>query len=131
MNGFCLQQLHPTYLYSSNDSLLKTKIKCIVSLFKRNGDPISFILNKIDKYKNEFKNQNRQFPIDSYNNTPNLKSYLTLPYIGTPSIKFSKRLAALFRDRLRTDSNNLSSFNSAIKSHRDQCKACRETMPAK
>ena len=27
-------------------------------------------------------------------------------------------------------SNNLSSSNSAIKSHRDQCKACRETMPA-
>ena len=27
-------------------------------------------------------------------------------------------------------SNNLSSSNSAIKSHRDQCKACRETIPA-
>ena len=26
-------------------------------------------------------------------------------------------------------SNNLSSSNSAIKSHRNQCKACRETMP--
>ena len=27
-------------------------------------------------------------------------------------------------------SNNLSSSNSAIKSHRDQCKTCRETIPA-
>ena len=27
-------------------------------------------------------------------------------------------------------SHNLSSSNSAIKSHRDQCKACRETIPA-
>ena len=27
-------------------------------------------------------------------------------------------------------SNNLSSSNSAIKSHRDQCKACREAMSA-
>ena len=180
--------LHRAYLYSSNDSLLKTEINCIISLFKRNGYPISFILNVIDKFKNKFKNLNRQFPTDFSNNTPNLNPYLTLPYVGTPSIKFSKRLAALFRDRLNTDikiayqtfkkiscfnlksplpalscsnvvykytcscdkntsyigmttrqlfvrienhfSNNLSSSNSAIKSHRDQCKACRETIPA-
>ena len=110
------------------------------------------------------------------------------PVSPTPSIKFRKRLAVLFRDRLSTDikiayqtfkivsyfnlkfplpvlfcsnvvykytcscdkntsfigmttrqlfvrienhlSNNLSSSNSAIKSHRDQCKTCRETIPA-
>ena len=54
--------LHRAYLYSSNDSLLKTEINCIISLFKRNGYPISFILNVIDKFKNKFKNLNRQFP---------------------------------------------------------------------
>ena len=127
-------------------------------------------------------------PKDFSNNTPNLNPYLTLPYIGTPPIEFSKHLAALFRDRLSTDikiayqtfkiipyfnlkfplpalfcsnvvhkytcfcdkntsyigmttgqlfvriknhlSNNLSSPNSAIKSHRDRCKACREAVPA-
>ena len=180
--------LHRAYLYSSNDSLLKTEITRIISLFKRNGYPTSFILNVIDKFKIKFKNQNQQSPTDFSNNTPNLSPYLTLPYIGTPSIKFSKRLAALFRDRLSTDikvayqtfkiisyfnlkfplpalfcsnvvykytcswdkntsyigmttrqlfvrienhlSTNLSSSNSAIKSHRDQCKACRETIPA-
>ena len=95
--------LYGAYLYSSNDSLLKTKINCIIFLFKRNGYPISFILNVIHKFKNKFKNQNRQFPTDSLSNTPDLNLYLTLPYIGTPSIKFSKRLAALFHDRLSTD----------------------------
>ena len=95
--------LHCAYLYSSNISLLKTEINCIISLFKRNDYPISFILNVIDKFKNKFKNHNRQFPTDSSNNTPNLNPYLTVPYVGTPSIKFSKRLAALFRDRLSID----------------------------
>ena len=37
----------------------------------------------------------------------------------------------LLFDRIENHlSNNLSSSNSAIKSHRDQCKACTETMPA-
>ena len=142
----------------------------------------------IDGFKNKFSNQNRQFPADSPNNTPNLNPYLTQPYIGTPSIKFGKRIAALFRDRLGTDikiayqtykifsyfnldfplptlfcsnvvhkytyscdknmsyvgmttrqlfvriknhlSNNLNLSNIAIKLHRDQCKACGETVPA-
>ena len=98
--------LYGAYLYSSNDSLPKTKINCIIFLFKRNGYLISFILNVIHKFKNKFKNQNRQFPTDSLSNTPDLNLYLTLPYIGTPSIKFSKRLAALFHDRLSTDIKN-------------------------
>ena len=46
--------LHCAYLYFSNDSLLKTEINCILSVLERNGDPISFILNVIDKYKNKF-----------------------------------------------------------------------------
>ena len=95
--------LHRAHLYSSNDSLLKTEINRIISLFKRNRYPISFILNVIDKFKNKFKNQNQQFPTDSSNNTSNLNFYSTLPYIGTLSIKSRKRLAALFRDRLSTD----------------------------
>ena len=95
--------LHCAYLYSSNNSLLKTEINCIISLFKRNSYPISFILNVIDKFKNKFKNQNQQFPSNFFNNTSNLNLDLTLPYIGTPSIKFSKRLAALFCNRLSTD----------------------------
>ena len=93
--------IHCAYLFSSNDSLLKTEINCMISLFKRNCYPISFILNLIDKFKNKFKNQNRQFPTDS-SHTPNLNPNLTLSYIETPFIKFSKRLAALFRDRLST-----------------------------
>ena len=100
--------LHRAYLYSSNDLLLKTEINCIISLFKHNDYPISFILNVINKFKNKFKNQNQQFSTDSSNNTSNLNIYLTLPYIGTPSIKFRKRLAALFYDRLSTDINSLS-----------------------
>ena len=74
----------------------------IISLFKWNGYLIVFILNVIDKFKNKFKNLNRQFPTDFPNNTPNLNPYLTLPYIGTPTIKFSNHLA-LFHDRLNTD----------------------------
>ena len=141
----------------------------------------------IGKFKNKYNSHNRQFPADSPN-TPNLNRYLTLPYIGTPSIKFGKRPAAWICDRLGTDikiayqtfkiishfnlklplpalfcsnvvykytcscdknrsyidmiirqlfvrienhlCNNLSSSNSSIISHRDQFKACRETMPA-
>ena len=86
--------LHRAYLYSSNDSLLKTEITRIISLFKRNGYPASFILNVIDKFKIKFTNQNQQSPTDFSNNTHNLSPYLALPYIGTPCIKFSKRLAA-------------------------------------
>ena len=95
--------IHRAHLYSSNDSLLKTEINRIISLFKWNRYPISFILNVIDKFQNKLKNQNQQIPIDSSNNTSNLNFYLTLPYIGTPSIKSRKRLAALFRDRLSID----------------------------
>ena len=62
--------LHRAYLYSSNDLLLKTEINCIIFLFKRNGYPMSFILNVIDKFQNKFKNQNRPFPTDFSNNTP-------------------------------------------------------------
>ena len=94
--------LHCAHLYSSNDLLPKTKINYIISLFKRNGYPISFILNVIDKFKNKFKNQNRQFPTDFSNNTPNL-DHLNLPYIGSPSIKFNKCFAGLLCDRLNTD----------------------------
>ena len=57
----------------------------------------------IDKFKNKFQNYNRQSPAESSNNTPNFNPYLTLPYIGTPSIKCGKRIAAFFRDRLGTD----------------------------
>ena len=62
--------LHRAYLYSSTDSLLKSNINFIISLFKRNGYSMSFILNVIDKFKHKIKNQNRQFPTD-FNNTPN------------------------------------------------------------
>ena len=55
----------------------------------------------IDRLKNKFNNHNQQLPADS----PNLNPYLIFPYIGTPSIKFGKRIAALFRDRLGTDIN--------------------------
>ena len=94
--------LHCDYLYSSNDSLPQTKINCIISLFKGNGYLISPILNVIDSFKSKFNNHNRQFSADSPNNTPNLNPCLTLSYIGTPSIKFSNRLAAFFLDRLGT-----------------------------
>ena len=56
-----------------------------------------------NKFKNKFQNQNRQLPADSSNNTPNLNPSLTLPHIGTPSIKFGKHIAALFCNRLGTD----------------------------
>ena len=78
--------IHRAYLYSSNDSLLKTEITRIISLFKQNGYPTSFILNVIEKFKIKFKNQNQQSPTDFSNNTPNLSPYLTLPYIGTPRL---------------------------------------------
>ena len=53
------------------------------------------------KYK--FNNHNQQFHGDFPNNTSNLSPFLTLPYIGTPSIKCGKRIAVLFHDRLGTD----------------------------
>ena len=85
--------LYRAYLYSSNHLLLKTKINFINSLLKRNGYSISFFLNVIHK-SNKFSNHNQRSPADS----PTIH-----PYIGTPSIKFGKRIAALFRDRLGTD----------------------------
>ena len=57
----------------------------------------------IDKFKNKFNNHKRQFPAASTNNILNLNHYLILPYVGTASIKFGKRIAALFRHRLDTD----------------------------
>ena len=54
--------LHRGYLYSLNDSLLKTKINFVISLFNRNGYPISFTLNEIDKFKNKFNHHSKQFP---------------------------------------------------------------------
>ena len=52
-----------------------------------------------NRLKIKFNNHNQQSPFDS----PNINPYLTLPYIGTPSIKFHKRIALLFRNRLGTD----------------------------
>ena len=98
--------LHRADVYFSNGSLKKTKINFFTFLFKRNGYPISFTLDVINKFKNKFQNHNRQLPADSSNNTLNLNPSLTLPYIGTPSIKFSKHIAALFCDRLCTDIKN-------------------------
>ena len=88
---------------TSHDSLLKTEINFIFLLFKRNGYPISFILNVIDRFKNKFNNQNRQFTVDSLNNTPSSNPYLTLLYFGSPFIKFGERITPLFRNRLGTD----------------------------
>ena len=52
-----------------------------------------------NRLKIKFNNHNQQSPFDS----PNFNPYLTLPYIGTPSIEFHKRIALLFRNRLGTD----------------------------
>ena len=71
--------LHRAYLYSSNDSSLKTENNFIITLFKRNDYPISFILNMMDKFENKFNIYDRQFTADSSNNTTNLNPYLTLP----------------------------------------------------
>ena len=101
--GFIICLLHRAYLYFSSNWLLKAEINFINSLFKQNDYPITFILNVIDKFKNKFNNQNQQFPADFPKNIRNLNPCLTLPYIGTPSIKYGKRIAALFRDRLGID----------------------------
>ena len=95
--------LHRAYLYSSNDSLLKTEINSTIFLFKRNCYQISFIINVIDKFENKFNNNNRLFPADLPSNTSNLYHYLSLPYIGTPSIKSGKSIAALFSDKFGTN----------------------------
>ena len=95
--------MHCAYSYSSNDPLLETEINFIISLFKRNGYPTSFILKVIDRFINIFTNNNQQFSTDSPNSTHNSNPYLTLPYIGTPSIKLGKLIDALSRDRLSTD----------------------------
>ena len=64
----------------------------------------------IDRFMNKFNYHNQLFPTDSTNNSYNLNPYLTPSYVGTPSIKFGKRIAALFRDRLGTIKNNLPNF---------------------
>ena len=81
----------------------KLKLTFFFSLFKRKGYPISFTLDVTNKFKNKFQNHNRQSLADSSNNTLNLNPSSTLSYIGTPSIKFGRRIAALFRNRLGTD----------------------------
>ena len=56
--------LYRAYLYSLNESLLKTKIDFITFLFERKYYPLSFILKVIDKFKNKFDNHNKQLPAD-------------------------------------------------------------------
>ena len=95
--------LHRAYLYSSNDSLLKTEINSTIFLFKRNCNQISFIINVIHKFENKLTTITDYSPPDLPSNTSNLYHYLSLPYIGTLSIKSGKSIAVLFSDRLGTD----------------------------
>ena len=53
---------------------------------KPNKYTMSFVFTVIDRFKNKFNNHSQQFLADSPNTTTNLNPYLTLPYIGTPSI---------------------------------------------
>ena len=101
--------LHRAFNYSSNGQLYDKEISNIWSLCKKNGYPNKFIATIIDK----FHQRNKAPTPESIQSIPNTDIfYLTLPYIGKASIKFSKRIVALFRTRLDSELNIKTAFQT-------------------
>ena len=72
------------------------EIEKLTDIFVKNGYPYKFI----EKIVNHFlKQQNRNQNDDSSTTSENAFTYLRIPYVGKPSLEFSKKIANLIHDK--------------------------------
>ena len=86
------------YNLSSNYSLFATEIEKIKTIFRKNSYPSSMINRSVDEFISRRNISNEKFKIDKENDNSQgtsqdaKKSYITVPYVGKPSLKLQRRI---------------------------------------
>ena len=86
------------YNLSSNYSFFATEVEKIKTIFRKNSYPSSMINRGVDEFISRRNISNEKFKIDEKNDNSQgtsqdtKKSYITVPYVGKPSLKLQRRI---------------------------------------
>ena len=101
--------VHRANVVCSNTALLRSEINQLTKIFYKNGYPMEVIDNIIQEYyENKAvreKNSNKSITSGDTNSAEEIrpKELLRVPYVGKPSILFSRRLRKLVKRRYDRD----------------------------
>ena len=92
--------LHRASVICSSDYFFKLEVKKLKSLFSNNNYPLHFFNNVLSRFLESRDQSHLDLPAEDEQSE--VEVYLRIPYLGSPSLQFSKSLVGLLQSKFDT-----------------------------
>ena len=89
--------LHRAHVICSSEYLFNCEVEKLKTIFSKNNYPLRFFNNVLSRFL-ESRNQSH-LDMPAENEQSEVEVYLRIPYMGSPSLQFSKRLVGLLQGK--------------------------------